>query len=159
MSTLNQNIKKAIQESLSGQVAGELSSVLAEYEVLKANEPNLEKQIKQLEKEKQNYKLNYENKRHDYEILLKETHDLENRKRVLQIEENKLEVTKMQIKLNMVEQSKSEILTLVDKVFSVPTVTVTNNKNIMKNIPISTDAYLNSVTDNINKTTSTTESK
>ena len=136
MSNINIDIQEAIKKNLSGQVAGELSRVLEEYDSLKRKLPIANDKATHFEKETLNLKLNYDNLKHDYDELVKEVGDLNEREMVISRVENNLEIDKMKLQLIMTEKSKVEMLSLVDKVFGHPSVTISNTKTMNHSVPV-----------------------
>jgi len=159
MSEINEAVAKAIKENLSGQVADELSKVLKNYEKLKEEYPKLTKERDRLVSRLSVVDSELYNANKNLVLLREKEQSVSEREIKVRIDERELELTILGNNYNALLQSKEEIKSLVDKVFSVPTVTVTNSKTKSGNMPMPNDSYTFYDTENTTEVNTKTESK
>jgi len=159
MSDLNKALLETIQQNLSGQVAGELTNVLEQWENWKGKVPKLEQKIKGLQDVNAEFVKDLFKAEEELKTLQSRQVEVEQWALTLEEKERSLDMRIMSKELEMLRSSKNDMLTLVDKVFSVPTVTVTTDKCKNGQV-IPTDHYIDcSNATSETETTTTKESK
>lgn len=158
MVSLDKTIKEAIQANLSGQVAGELKAVIAEWEDLIDENPKLLLKIDKIQKVNEELARQLrlaENKRDE---LLDKEKIISERELAVANDERQINMTVMKKELEMLNSSKMDMMNLVDKVFGHPNVTVENTKTFMNRI-VPNDHYVDNNYTSDSDTTVTKTSK